>query len=345
MNFVYESNYIGLYSCVFYLSYCPNSLYNISRFFSYKTSFSFYSFQNSIINYYVNDPYGITVFDQDWGFIRRLNKSDSVYTFGGDMFIVDDYIYIGSDFVNGGGQLIKTDFDLNIINTISIRKVFCASFSVGYDSCNKRILAMTVDISNNYEIVINVYNLFLRKTSEMNTTSINSNLKSSYPRLHKMYVYWNQIYIYYVDWSSIFTFILVADLDGQYIKTYNLESYSWVNSIVFDQYNNMIFTPNGKVCLFDSFINNVTCSFMADRYFDYLYANIDQSGRFVTIDPVNGKIEVFYNFSSMTTGLNTVKTTSTTTTKIVSSTMIQQTSSGSMFIFFIFLKLALFLTT
>ena len=333
MNFVYEANYIGCSYCIFYFSHCPNSLYNISAFFSYSTSFTYYS-----MNYYVNDHFGITVYDQEWNFLRRMNKSNSVYTFGGNMFIVEDYFYIGTDFVNGGGQLIKADLNLNIINVIAITKVFCASFSVGYDSCNKRILGMTVDISNKYKIVINVYNLFLRKTSEINTTSINSNLKSNYARLHKIYIVWNRIYIYYVDWSSISAFILVANINGEYMKTYNLDHYSWINSLVIDQYENMIFTPNGKICLFNSILNNVTnCSFLSDTNFDYLYTNIDQSGRLVTIDPIKGKISIFYNYFLPIPSLNTLQYNNTTTTSKMTPTTsisIQPTSSPSIYVLF-----------
>jgi hypothetical protein len=47
------------------------------------------------------------------------------------------------------------------------------------------------DDSNQFEININVYNLYLRQISEINTISINSNLKSNYTRWHRMYIYNN----------------------------------------------------------------------------------------------------------------------------------------------------------
>jgi len=311
MNMVYVKNYSGCPSCLFYFSYSPYILYGLEKFSSYLTSFSYSYIQNNSINYYVNDETGINVFDQDWSFIRKLNFKNSNYVLGGDMFIIDNYIFIGCGYGNGGGQLIKLDYELNIINAIFIDQMSSSSFSIGYDSCNEQILAMTVD-SNQFEININVYNLYLRQISKINTISINSNLKSNYTRWHRMYIYNDKIYIFYADWINILSYVLVADINGKYINTYNFGCYYWVNSIAFDTLDNMIFTANGQIFLFDSISNNVTNNDLSPYdYFNYQYANTDQSGRLVVINPKYGKIKIYYNITENSTFSKTILNTST----------------------------------
>jgi hypothetical protein len=187
------------------------------------------------------------------------------------------------------------------------------------------------DDSNQFEININVYNLYLRQISEINTISINSNLKSNYTRWHRMYIYNNKIYIFYADWINILSYVLVADINGKYINRYNFGCYFWVNSIAFDPFDNMIFTTNGQICLFDSISNNVTNNYPSTYdFFNYQYANIDQSGRLVVINSKYGKIKIYYNITENSTSSKTFSTTSTKLMK-VSSVTINTTTLPSMF--------------
>ena len=112
-----------------------------------------------------------------------------------------------------------------------------------------------------------------------------------------MYIYNDKIYIFYADWINILSYVLVADINGKYINTYNFGCYYWVNSIAFDTLDNMIFTANGQIFLFDSISNNVTNNDLSPYdYFNYQYANTDQSGRLVVINPKYGKIKIYYLF-------------------------------------------------
>jgi hypothetical protein len=198
MNMVYEKNYNGCPFCLFYFSYSPYTLYGLEKFSSYLTSFSSSYIQKNSINYNVNDETGINVFDQDWSFIRKLNFKNSNYVLGGDMFIIDNYIFIGCGYGNGGGQLIKLDYELNIINAIFIDQMSSSSFSIGYDSCNEQILAMTVD-SNQFEININFYNLYLRLVL----------LFEQFEQYSNFFKYSNEFeYFFFKNSNTIFDFFL-----------------------------------------------------------------------------------------------------------------------------------------
>ncbi len=80
----------------------------------------------------MNDENGINVFDQDWSFIWKMNLKNSSYSLGGNMFIIGNYIFIGCGYGNGGGQLIKLYFELNINNAIFIDQMFSSSFSSSF---------------------------------------------------------------------------------------------------------------------------------------------------------------------------------------------------------------------
>ncbi len=93
----------------------------------------------------------------------------------------------------------------------------------------------------------------------------------------------------------------------------------------------MIFTTSGQICLFDSISNNVTNNYPSPYdFYNYQYANIDQSGRLVVINPKYGKIKIYYNITENSTSSKTFSTTSTKLMK-VSSVTINTTTLPSMF--------------
>ncbi len=75
------------------------NLYNELDFTEPNRSYSFSTFThrilpNNTINYYLNDDKGISIYDQDWNFIKRINLK-SVYSYvslRGNIFIYDEFI-------------------------------------------------------------------------------------------------------------------------------------------------------------------------------------------------------------------------------------------------------------
>jgi hypothetical protein len=284
------------------------NLYNELDFTYSNTNYSFSSFThqilpNNTINYYMNDDRGISIYDQDWNFIKRINlKSlDQKISLNGNIFIDDEFIYIGNVFFSNLNSLfLKVDLDLHIINYVAHYTLYISST---FDSCNKRIFLLWV--GKDTKINIDVYNLSLRKISEINSTSINSAI-DIYPE------YWsvrtglglfnNQLYIFYKDVNS-YQSILVTDINGQYITKHVLIEYfsELINPITFDHFGNILFTMEGQLCLFSIFLNmtrkciektiNPLYYFSTFNY--PLYAQMDLSGRLVVID-VNYRKMQFY---------------------------------------------------
>jgi hypothetical protein len=221
---------------------------------------------NNTINYYMNDDRGISIYDQDWNFIRRndLNSVNAKISLRGDIFIDDKFIYIGNvyfydyfEYIKSKDFLfLKVDLDLNVINY----QHFPQFISIAFDSCNKRIfLLWIIGFGLSAKINIDVYNLNIRKTSEINSTLINSAIV-----LHD--IWWlsaglgffnNQLYISFKD-VNYYQSILVTDINGRYITKHVLIQTSLiylVNSFTFDHFGNNLFTTGGQMCLFSTYLN------------------------------------------------------------------------------------------
>jgi hypothetical protein len=155
----------------------------------------------------------------------------------------------------------------------------------------------------NGKINVEVYNLYLRKISEINSTSINSDidLKIEWMTSGGLGLFKDQLYISYKD-MNYYQSILVTDLTGHYITKHVLIQTSifiLLNSFTFDQFGNILFTTEGRVCFFSTFLNktrNCTEITIDDDLisFDYpLYSQVDQSGRLVVIDSMKQKIQFY----------------------------------------------------
>jgi len=295
-----------------------------------STNYTFSTFThrilpNNTVNYYMNDDRGISIYDQDWHFIRRvnlksLNQEISLY---GNMFIHDEFIYICNSYQNSDSQLkkfhffLKLDFNLRIINFHHLMDGYLISMS--FDSCEKRIFLLWTKNQLQYsrdgflrnKINIDVYSLYLRKISEMNTNSINDNAITLSGRSPSIVYFNNKLYISYKD-DFKFQYIMVTDIKGQYIKTYALMEiffYFQMNSFTVDNFGNILFTSMGQLCLFDSSLNITKSCIDNLNYNEYnaifgfsndypLYAQVDQSGRLVAIDSFKQKIRLYGPFGT-----------------------------------------------
>ena len=301
-----------------------------------STNYTFSTFThrilpNNTVNYYMNDDRGISIYDQDWHFIRRvnlksLNQEISLY---GNMFIHEEFIYICNSFLYTDNEIeksfffLKLDFDLQIINYHHFKKWHLISMS--FDLCEKRIVLLRTkyefkhDRMEDFKFKINldVYSLYLKKTSEMNTTSINDNAFDLYGLSLAIVYYDNQLFISYKNWFSEYQYIMVTDINGQYIKTYTLihrslmETFFYfpMNSFTVDNFGNILFTSMGQLCLFDSSLNITKSCIDNLNYNEYnaiysnmndypLYAQVDQSGRLVAIDSFKQKIQLYGPFGA-----------------------------------------------
>ena len=252
------------------------------------------------MNYYVNEATGMSIFDEDWNFIQRISRTNTDLQLDGMMFIIDGFIYIG-----GGIQksIMRLSFDLNVVNVIRFNNNIPLKFEMAYDSCTNKIFGMHVD--NTYKLTISIYNLYLRKLSDMNVTSINGNIKPLYAYIDTFVIHRNQIFISYLTDNNLGN-ILVTDINGQYIQTHFLLNYQsskfwtygiekWITCMMFDQYENILFTSFGQLCLFSSTLNTTNCGILPFSVSNtFLYANMDESGRLVFIDQENKKIKFFY---------------------------------------------------
>jgi hypothetical protein len=255
----------------------------------------------------LNDDRGISIYDQDWNFIKRKILTGYFYkSLKGNIFIYGEFIYIGNIYYSNYYDcwLLKLDFDLHIISY----QYFSQAISPTFDSCKKRILLLRM-MGGNSQINIDVYDVNLRKISEINCTSINSDIDT--------YGYWlttaslgffnNQLYISYLDKNST-QIILVTDINGQYITKHVLiqtSLYYWLNSFTFDHFRNILFTTGSQICLFSTILNNRKCIDITinDSFyfslFDYkLYAKVDQSGRLVVIDSFEKKLKFYGPFET-----------------------------------------------
>ncbi len=284
-----------------------------------NTNYSFSTFThrilpNNTINYYMNDDRGFTIYDHDWNFIRRidLNSVNAYISLRGDIFIDDEFIYIGNvyfydyfSFTKSNEFLfLKVDFDLRVINY----QHFPQFISIAFDSCNKRIFLLWITgFGLSAKINIDVYNLNLRKTSEINSTSINSAIV-----LHNSWWFSaglgfckNQLYLSFKD-VNYYQSILVTDINGHYITKHVLIQTSFiylVNCFTFDHFGNILFTIGGQMCLFSTFLNKTRkCTEISqDRLSSNgypLYAKVDQSGRLVAIDSMKQKVQFYAPFEA-----------------------------------------------
>jgi hypothetical protein len=291
--------------------------FNVSLF---GNAYSFYSFAhrklpNNTVNYYVNDDRALNVFDQDWNFLQRINfdNLNPYISLKGSIFVDCEFIYIGNPFIFLFGSLetmyvLKLDFDLNIINYHQLKPD--QSNSIAFDWCNKRIFLLWTILYDESKIFIDVYNLYLRKISEINTTSIINNAINKNQRLPGIVFFNNKLYITYTGTNN-YQYIMVTDINGQYITTHNLiqtSVASYMGSFTLDNFGNILYTSMGKLCLFDTVLNKtINCTqneylneykstpdyFLWDN--DYpLYSKLDQSGRLVTIDSFKHTIQLYY---------------------------------------------------
>lgn len=256
---------------------------------------------NNTANCYVNTERGISIYDENWNFIKRITlKNIYDQLIFGNMFIYEEFIYIANsiDVSKNEFSLLKLDFDLNIINYHYRRDVI--EFLMAFDSCDKRIFLLWKLIEGHYQI--DVYSWYLRKLYELNTTSI----KSYGGVAVALGLFANQLYIgcrgYDFDDLSGYFFILLTDINGQFIKTFRLIQNSQLsyimNSISFDRFGSILFTLADKLtCLFVISLNVTTCNSCntcMEVENSFLFsAKVDQSGRLVTIDPSRQKIQIY----------------------------------------------------
>jgi hypothetical protein len=279
------------------------------------SSFTHRIFPNNTINYYMNDDRGISIYDQDWNFIRRidLNSLNPDISLRGNIFIYDEFIYIGNVYYldyNGYFMFLKVDFNLHIINLVHLPRDIPSIF----DYCNKRILLLRM--GGLPKINIDVYDLNLRKISEINCTSINSAYDTNGYGLSNacLGLFNNQLYISHND-ENFTQIIFVTDLNGQYITKYVLiksRYYDLLNPLTFDHFGNILFTLEGQLCLFSTVLNKIRKCIQI--FIDHspswnslsyelpheipLYAQVDLSGRLVVIDSVNKKMQFYGPFET-----------------------------------------------
>jgi hypothetical protein len=274
------------------------------------SSFTHRILPNNTINYYLNDDKGISIYDQDWNFIRRidLHSLNPDISLRGNIFIYDEFIYIGNVYDIGHYMFLKVDFNLHIINLVHLPRSIPSMF----DYCNKRILLLR--IGGLSKINIDVYDLNLRKLSEINCTSINSAYDTNGYWLTNagLGLFNNQLYISYNDENNILI-IFVTDLNGQYITKHVLiksRYYDLLNPLTFDHFGNILFTIEGQLCLFSTVLNKIrkcilifidhspTWEYYRLPYEIPLYAQVDLSGRLVVIDSINKKMQFYGPFET-----------------------------------------------
>jgi hypothetical protein len=272
---------------------------------------------NNTVNYYINDDRGISIYDQDWNFIRRINAFNPRIPLYGKMFINDEFIYIGNCLPSINIEdrfFLKLDFDLKIINHHYFP--FSRNFFVAFDSCNKRFFLLWSNmIVESVKIHLDVYNMYLRKTSEINTTSINNINNHIYADswfTTGLGFFRNQLYISYKNFD-LDQYIMVTDINGRYITTYSLILtfvHNFMNPFTFDNFGNILFTSMGQLCLHDTFLNKTKKCIVNMDFWTYiienqidllqimndypLYAQVDQSGRLIAIDSFKKKIKLYY---------------------------------------------------
>ena len=219
--------------------------------------------------------------------MKRINSTGDLLC--GKIFIVDDFIYIKSSRFDP--RLKKLDWNLEIINVVPVPVPPKWSVSSTYDSFNKRILVFSN--CDEIPIHIDVYNLYLRKTSEINTTSIskyfsNANLW----RLSSVSYYNNQMYMLYYQASFSFERnMFVTDSNGQLIGIYQLKkSNEYLDSFfINDYFGNILYTYKNHLCLLNLTTNitiGCTEAYPITWYIIWLdtYLNMDQSGRLVLLN-------------------------------------------------------------
>jgi hypothetical protein len=153
----------------------------------------------------------------------------------------------------------------------------------------------------------------------MNTTSINDNAIDLFGLSLALVYYDNQLYISYKNWFSGYQYIMVTDINGQYIKTYALMETFFLlfklyffpmNSFTVDNFGNILFTSMGQLCLFDSSLNITKSCIDNLNYNEYnaiygfsndypLHAEEDQSARLVAIDSFKQKIQLYGPFGNL----------------------------------------------
>jgi hypothetical protein len=290
------------------------------NFTLFDNVYSFYSFTHrklpdNTVNYYVNADRALAIFDQDWNFMQRItsNSLNPDISLQGRIFVDGEFIYIGNDCIFSFASIetvyvLKLDFNLNIINYHHLQPE--QLYSIAFDWCNKRIFLLWTILYYESKIFIDIYNLYLRKISEINTTSIINNAINKNQRLPGIEFFNNKLYITYKD-ANNFQYIMVTDINGQYITTYNLIQTlvdSYMGSFTLDNFGNILYTSMGKLCLFDTVLNK-TINCTQNKYLneykntleyllwdqDYpLYSKLDQSGRLVTIDSFKHTIQLNY---------------------------------------------------
>jgi hypothetical protein len=264
---------------------------------------------NNTVNYYMNDDTGISIYDQDWNFIRRIDLHSVKLnaSLRGNIFIHDQFIYIGNFYFDKNyhkNLFLKLDFDLNIINY----KHFYNYISTVFDSCRKVFFLLWIKEVEYFKIEINidVYNVYLRKISEINSTSINSAFDRYIfqPLSTVLGSFNNQLYISYKDRNNFYESILVTDINGQYITTIALIgiiSFQKINSFIFDHFGNILFTRS-QICLFSTFLKQIKCNEKTRGYLSFyndpLFAQMDQSGRLVVIDSMKQKVQFYGPFEA-----------------------------------------------
>jgi hypothetical protein len=252
----------------------------------------------------MNDDRGISIYDDNWNFIKRINlKSlDQDISLRGNIFIDDDFIYIGNVFaLELGNFFLKLDLNLHIINYQYFRPNTRSLISIAVDLCNKRIFLLWT--SGFSSIHIDVNNLYLRKTSEINTTSIINNAFKFNSQSLAMVYFNSQLYISYVD-LDFYHYIMVTHINGEFITKYFLikTPIIWTNymivreSFTVDYFGNILFTSMGKLCLFEISLNETrNCIENYESSYNYpLFAQVDQSGRLIAIDSLKKKIKLYY---------------------------------------------------
>ena len=288
-----------------YNNYNPDYYYDYIPYYCWST-FTYSLLSNNSVKYYVNDMYGVSIYDQDWNYIDRKHAN---MDYGcGQMFVVGDFIYIGTNLLH------KLDLNFKVIRRVSFR-VTC-SMSHSYDSCNKRILSLGY-CPNFNKLYIHIYNLNLRKISEMNTSSIANYISNGQvvPYSILLSYYNNQIFISYQNNSFPYElYMLVADSNCQLIGIYKLQNSSpevgyrvaytsmftrWRWSFINDRFGNILYVNQNQICLFNltTYITTGCTEAYPISMYDiwwYTYLNMDQSGRLVLLNARSNKILFFF---------------------------------------------------
>ena len=277
-----DPNFLNLSSTInLVMTINLNTTTNNTNGFSY---FSYLRKSTGELNYYVNDDFGMSIYNSNWSFIKHLNTETPT---NGQMIILNNYIYISGDSTRYFIMLNASNLDLvvnsTIMYTLGQNISQTASNGIFWNPIGAYI--MTTILTSEPEIwgynYLNLNKTLALKVSD--TIDFNENPTAFYFFKKNYYIGFESGLIYIINPS-----------------TQNYTSFQGcpdtpVNSIQLDIYGNMLITcldsenfyfldTNGR------FLRNFSTTTNAKL----TYAGIDQTGRVVAIAMNLKKIFMFF---------------------------------------------------